>query len=198
MTFTAVLLFVTLSSIAQDRNWTTKETKDGKSIVKYDLVKEDKRTHFYYIAETTLEVTLDELDATISNTENHKIFLDNTPITEEFQRISDSEWLAYYFMDAPWPIPNCDIVINFHRERTDNKLIFTATAIEHDYKKSDTKRMTDYKVVYEFEKIDDTTSKIIYNADYIPYGRVPKFLIKSWFPNGPAGIVAKIGAIATR
>lgn len=166
--------------------------------MKYDLVKEDNRTHFYYIAETKAEVTLDELDAYISNTENHKYFLDNTPITEELQSYSNDEWLAYYYMDAPWPVPNSDIVIKFDREKTDHKLLFTATAIEHDYKKSDTKRITDYKVVYEFEKIDDATTRIIFNADYIPYGQVPKFLIKSWFPNGPVGIVAKIGATETK
>ena len=54
--------------------------------------------------------------------------------------------------------------------------------------------MTTYKVIYEFEKINNTTTKITYNADYIPVGNIPKFLIKSWFPKGPIKIVSKLGS----
>ncbi|WP_310993969.1 hypothetical protein [Aequorivita marina] len=190
---TLAILFLTLSAYSQSRNWTTETSKDGKSTVKYELVKEKKRTHFFYIAETTAKITLDELDVYLSNTANHKNYIEGTRVTEEFERISDNEWLSYYYFDAPWPLSNSDLVIKFNRTKQGNKLIFTATAFSSDYKKTKTKRMTNYKVIYEFEKIDDTTTKITYNADYIPAGRIPKFLIKYWFPEGPAGIVTNIG-----
>lgn len=178
---------------SQERNWTIESSKDGKSTVNYELIKQDEGTHFYYIAQTIANVSLDELDTYFSNTSNHKYFLERTTTTEEFKKISDNEWLAYYFFDAPWPLANSDIVIKIKRTKEKNKLIFSATSMSNDYKKSDVKRMTTYKVIYTFERINNSKTKITYNADYIPVGSIPKFLIKSWFPEGPAKIVTNLG-----
>ena len=187
------LLLTSFSAFSQDRNWTIEKSKDGKSTVKYDLVKENKRTHFYYIAQTTTSATLDELDIYFSNIANHKKFLESTPITEEIKKISENEWLAYYYFDAPWPLANSDVILKIIRTKEDDKLIFTVTAISSNYKKSDIERMSTYKVIYEFERMDNSTTKITYNADYVPVGNIPKFLIKTWFPKGPIKIVSKLG-----
>lgn len=192
--YTIALLLSCFFVNSQERNWTVKQSKDGKSSVKYELIKENKGTHFYYIAETTANVTLDELDTYFSNTSNHKFFLESTPKTEKIKKTSNNEWLAYYYFNAPWPLSDSDIVIKFNRIKKDDKLIFTANAISSDYKKTDVERMTNYKVIYEFEKINNTTTKITYNADYIPVGNIPKFLIKTWFPKGPIKIVTKLGS----
>ncbi|WP_276168337.1 hypothetical protein [Zobellia alginiliquefaciens] len=190
-----VLLLTSMNVFAQSRNWTTETTKDGKSTVKYDLVKEEEGTHFYYIAQTTAKISLDELDTYFSNTANHKNFLERTPITKEIEKTSDNEWLGYYYFDAPWPMANSDIVIKFNRVKEDNKLVFSANAVSNTYKPEDVKRMSSYKVIYEFEKVDATTTKITYNADYVPVGSIPNFLIKTWFPEGPANIVRNIGSM---
>lgn len=192
---TAVLLLISLGALSQNRNWTIENSKDGITTVKYELIKEDKGTHFHYIAQTMANTSLDELDSYFSNIANHKNFLESTPITKEIEKISENEWLAYYYFDAPWPLPNSDTVLNIKRTRQDNKLIFTAIATSSDYKQKDVERMSDYKVIYEFERIDGETTKITYNADYIPVGSIPKFLIKTWFPEGPANIVTNIGAM---
>ena len=172
-----LVLLISINAFSQNRNWTIENSEDGKSSVNYELIKEDEGTHFYYIAQTIAKVSLTKLDAYFSNTTNHKNFLERTPTTEEIKRISDNEWLAYYFFDAPWPLSNSDIVIRINRTKTKNKLIFIAQAISSNYKKS-----------------DNETTKITYNADYIPVGSIPKFLIKTWFPEGPINIVKNIGA----
>lgn len=192
---TILALLSSFGLFSQERNWTTEKSKNGTTVVKYELVKEHNGTHFYYIAQTTANVSLEELDAYFSNTGNHKNFLESTPITKEIEKISENEWLAYYYFDAPWPLPNSDTVLNIKRTRRNNKLIFTAIAVSSDYKQKDVKRMSDYKVIYEFERIDGKTTKITYNADYIPVGSIPKFLIKTWFPEGPANIVTNIGTL---
>ena len=101
--------------------------------------------------------------------------------------------MAYYFFDAPWPLANSDVVLKINCTKAKDKLIFTALAIANNYKKTDIERMSSYKVIYEFEKVDNTTTKITYNADYIPVGSIPQFLIKTWFPEGPIKIVSKLG-----
>lgn len=188
------ILLQSFTTFSQERNWTIETSKDGKSKVKYELVKEGKQTHFYYIAQTTANVSLDDLDTYFSNTANHKSFIERTTVTETVEHLSDNEWIAYYFFNAPWPLADSDIVIKIKRIKQEHKLVFIAQAISNDYKSSDTERMTNYKVIYEFEKINNTTTKITYNADYIPVGSIPKFLIKSWFPEGPAKIVSKLGS----
>jgi len=55
--------------------------------------------------------------------------------------------------------------------------------------------MKTYKVIYTFEKINNSNTKITYNADYIPVGSIPKFLIKTWFPEGPIKIVTNLGKL---
>ena len=83
---TITFILIAMGSFSQTRNWKTETSKDGKATVKYELVKEGKRTHFYYIAQTTANVTFDELAAYFSNTANHKFFLESTPITEEVKK----------------------------------------------------------------------------------------------------------------
>jgi hypothetical protein len=189
-----VVLLIASNAFSQTRNWTEKTLKDGKTTVKYELVKEDEGTHFYYIAQTTVNTTLDKLDTYFSNTENHKLFLERTPITKQIEKTSDNQWIAYYYFNAPWPLSDSDLVIKITRYKADNKLKFIATATTSDYKTKDVERMKTYKVIYEFEKIDESTTKITYNADYIPIGSIPNFLIKTWFPEGPANIVINLGA----
>lgn len=189
-----VVLLITSNAFSQTRNWTEKTLKDGKTTVKYELVKEDEGTHFYYIAQTTANITLDKLDTYFSNTENHKLFLERTPITKQIKKTSDNQWIAYYYFNAPWPLSDSDLVIKITRYKENNKLKFVATATTSDYKTKDVERMKTYKVIYEFEKIDESTTKITYNADYIPVGSIPNFLIKTWFPKGPANIVINLGA----
>jgi hypothetical protein len=189
-----VVLLIASNAFSQTRNWTEKTLKDGKTTVKYELVKEDEGTHFYYIAQTTVNTTLDKLDTYFSNTENHKLFLERTPITKQIEKTSDNQWIAYYYFNAPWPLSDSDLVIKITRYKADNKLKFIATATTSDYKTKDIERMKTYKVIYEFEKIDESTTKITYNADYIPIGSIPNFLIKTWFPEGPANIVINLGA----
>lgn len=189
-----VMLLASLHVFSQERNWKTETAKDGKTVVKYELVKEDEGTHFYYVAQTTANISLEALDAYFSNTANHKNFLERTRVTQEIEKVSENAWLAYYYFDAPWPMADSDIVIKINRVKQEDKLVFTAIAAANDYKKEDVKRMTDYKVVYEFEKVDNTNTKITYNADYVPVGSVPNFLAKTWFPEGPAKIVNNIGS----
>ncbi|WP_372775949.1 hypothetical protein [Mangrovibacterium sp.] len=190
-----VFLLTTFSAFSQGRNWTIETAKDGKTTVKYELVKEKQGTHFYYIAQTTTNASLTELDAYFSSSANHKRFLEATPQSEEVKKLSDDEWITYYYFNAPWPMADSDVVAKINRTKKDNKLVFTANAISNDYKKTDLDRVTSYKFMYEFEKVSDETTKITITADYIPVGSVPNFLIKAWFPQGPANIVTKLGSM---
>ncbi|WP_405565859.1 hypothetical protein [Polaribacter sp. Asnod6-C07] len=188
------ILFINLNLFSQDRNWTIKTTKDEKTTVKYDIEKENGGTHMFYIATQTVNTSISELADYFSKSSNHKNFLENTPKSEEVEKISDNEWITYYFFDAPWPMPNSDVVVKFKKTKKDNKIFFTANAINNDYKESDVERLSTYTFIYEFEKIDEQNTKITINANFISVGSVPNFLVKTWFPKGPAKIISNLSS----
>lgn len=192
-----LLLLISFSVSSQTRNWTTKTSKDGETTVKYDLEKEDGGTHLYYVAERNSSTSLDELDAYFSKSDNHKFFLENTTKSDEVKKTSDNEWITYYYFDAPWPMPNSDVVVKFNKSKTDDTLIFTANVITGEYGKKDVDRLTTYKFIYTFKKVDDNTTKISITADFISVGSVPNFLVRSWFPEGPARIISNLGSLKT-
>lgn len=189
-----LLLFISLSALAQNRDWTIKTSKDNKTKVKYDITKVDGGTHLYYIASRKVNVSLNALDSYFSNSENHKNFLENTPESKQIKKINNNEWITYYYFDAPWPMPNSDVVVKFIKEQNDNSIMYTATAITGVYEDKDVDRLTTYKFIYNFEKIDENTTNITINANFISVGSVPKFLVRTWFPEGPARIITNLGS----
>ncbi|WP_216616311.1 hypothetical protein [Marinifilum caeruleilacunae] len=191
---TILLLLIAFNSFAQSRNLKTKTSKDGESIVKYEVKKVDGGTHIYYVVERSMNVSLEELDNYFLNPANHKYFLENTPQSEEVQKLSDQEWINYYYFDAPWPMPDSDVVVKINRAKQENQLVFTASAIKNDYKQSDVERLTSYQFKYEFENMPNGTTKIRITADFISPGSAPKFLVNTWFPEGPAKIALKLGS----
>ena len=52
----------------------------------------------------------------------------------------------------------------------------------------------DYRDYWESNKSVKDYSGPCY-ADYIPIGSIPNFLIRSWFPEGPANIVTNLGTL---
>ncbi|OSY86926.1 hypothetical protein WH52_14175 [Tenacibaculum holothuriorum] len=187
-----LLLISTFNGIAQNRNWTTKTSKDGKTTVQYDIIKNDSNTHIYYIVETQKDISLDAIETYFSNSENHKSFLENTTESKKVKKISDNEWVTYYYFDAPWPMPNSDAVLNFKVEKTENQLTFIGNSSPEAYKATDVKRMQAYNITYNFERLNDTSTKLTITADFMPVGSVPKWLLKGWFPKGPAEIANRL------
>ncbi|WP_272151559.1 hypothetical protein [Tenacibaculum aiptasiae] len=187
-----IFLLTTINGISQNRNWNTKTSKDGKTVVKYDIVKNNGKTHIYYTAETKGDVSIEKIENYFSVSENHKQFLENTTKSEQVKKTSDTEWTTYYYFDAPWPMPNSDAVLNFKTTKTNTTIAFTGTSAPKSYKTTDVKRMETYNIKYSFEKINNNSTKVIISADFVPIGSVPKWLLKGWFPKGPAGIASRL------
>ena len=188
------LVILATSTVTTSREWKKETSDDGKATVKYELLKEEKGTRFYYIAETTTDASLDKLDAYFSNSANHKNFLEATPKSEEVRKESENEWVTYYYFDAPWPMSDSEVVVKFTRVKEEGRLTYTGKAIADDYKKGKLSRLTNYTFVYIFETLNEKETKVTINADYIPGGSVPQFLINMWFPEGPANIVKNLAA----
>lgn len=187
-----LLLISSFSGVSQTRNWKTETSKDGKVTVKSEILKTDNGKHIYYIAETIGNIALEQAEKYLRNSSNHKQFLENTTTSKEVKQFSDNEWITYYYFDAPWPVPNSDAVLNFKLTRSENELIVSANAVPKAHEMTDVKRMNVYNINYHFKRLDESTTQLILTVDFIPTGSVPKWLLRGWFPKGPAGIATRL------
>ncbi|CAL2060013.1 hypothetical protein [Tenacibaculum sp. 190524A05c] len=188
----SIILILCSTALIAQRNWKTETSKDGKVIVKSDIVNTDDGKVIYYIAETTTDISLEKAEKCLRDSQTHKNFLENTTESKQVEKSSESKWITYYFFDAPWPMPNSDAVQEFTVTKTPNSLTVSGTSKPKAYKSTDVKRMNNYDITYHFEKLENQKTKLTITAKFSPVGRVPKFLLKGWFPKGPAGIATRL------
>lgn len=188
------LLLIYNSTVhGQERNWTQAKSKDGTINVKYEITKDDsERTVVYYEAQTSFAGTIENYKALMSNSLLYQEFLEYTEESKEIERSSSSEWLMYLYFDQPWPLPNSDCV---HRvllnDTLSNGFDIVATTDSEAYPMQDVKRMEVYDVSYSFIAREDQIEFTI-KAKFTPVGSLPKWMLASWFPEGPAGIMRRI------
>lgn len=186
-----ILILCTTTLLAQ-RNWKTETSKDGKVIVKSEITSTEKGKIIHYIAETTTDISLEKAAEYLRDSNTHKNFLENTQESKEVQKITNDNWITYYYFDAPWPMPNSDAVQEFKLSKTNNSLTVSGISKPNAYKDSKVKRMDNYDISYHFEKLENKKTKLTITATFTPVSSVPKFLLKSWFPKGPAAIANKL------
>ena len=190
------LLPLTLS--AQD-GWTETTSKDGKVKVKYKIFNEvdntgDERMVTEYTATSTVKVDLNKAEKFLRNSENHKKVLDNTEVSKQVGVISENVWLQYLYIDIPWPMPNADCVQRVTLKRAANELIVEAIAEPDAYPMQDEKRMDISNMKYHFVEKSPGVIQLSITGRFSPIGSVNKFLMETWFPKGPAGLVERLVA----
>lgn len=194
---------VAASSIAQTADWKTELTKDGKVEVSYFFSEsaDEKGKKFNvleYIAVTTAEVSLEACLKVLKTDSLHQEFM---PDTENIRRIEDlpeGDWLTYYFMNSRWPMPDCDVITRYHLEENSSELSFilTGSPAPDLYPMEDVPRMRYNDTKYTFTDLGNGTVEMIMYSRSIPLVSVPKWLIKTWIPNGPADMLNGIARLA--
>jgi len=185
-------------SVAQNRNWKENTSKDGKVFVKSEVATEkgpdgEEGKVIYYIAESKYDISLQKVEAFMRNAANYKLFLENTEESKKIKSISSDEWITYLYFDAPWPLPNSDCVQKMtYSKNGENSFSIQAKVEDGHLEKKDVGRMDLYDALYEFTKTDDGKVKLKLTAAFAPLGSAPSWMLNSWFPEGPAGIITRL------
>ena len=110
-TISSVLLFQNLT-FSQEVEWIKKTSKDEKIAVNYRIYNsaETDEQVIEYETVTTEELDFNKCIKMMQEVTNHKDFSDDTEDSYKINDISENESLVYYFIDAPWPMPNADCV----------------------------------------------------------------------------------------
>lgn len=190
------IVLLQVGAFAQSEGWKT-ETVDQCEVKS----KIDKRTNsagksetvLRYVATTSEKASLGKIKQLMKTPNQYRNFLENTEESKLFKKVSNTEWYMYLFFDAPWPMPNSDCVHHMTiEENTDKKFVISGKATPNEMEKKDVDRIEFYTVSYTFETLRDNSIQLIIDAAFAPTTSPPDWLIKSWFPNGPAGIAERI------
>jgi len=201
-----IILFVLLVNsglVAQKSGWKSKTTKDGRVEVSYifsDTIDEQgkKANVLIYEARTSACVSLESCRAVMIDDSLHMGFMDGT---EHVRRIADlpgGEWVTYYFYNSPWPMPDADVITRYklEEEPSQKRFFLSGTPAPNAYPEQDVPRMKHNYTSYTFTDLGNDTVEIIMYSSSIPLVSVPKWLIGTWIPDGPADMLNGISRLA--
>jgi hypothetical protein len=189
--------------LAQKEGWKEEKTKDGKVLVVYNfLEKEDEKGKKFnvleYEARTTGKVNLEDCLAVLEDDSRHKDFMEDTEYTERIRKLSDNEWLSYYRLKKRWPMPVSDVVTRYELERDpdNNRVILIGHPAPDMYPDQGLKRMQESYSKYTLTDLGNGFTEVIMYSRSIPVVSIPKMLLATWIPDGPAKMVNGIIRLA--
>lgn len=197
-----ISIFIQLNLSAQDEEWKHEYSEDGKIEVLSKISKESNSEGesiqvIEYVSTMQIEYTLEECIAILKNVDNHKDFYSDTKVSKKIKDISDTECLVYFYMDAPWPLPNSDCVsiMRFSENKEEKTAVFELLARPNEMEMKDVRRMVLSETIYSFQEAEDQIILFEMRSKFIPAIDAPAWMIKSWFPDGPIEIMENITAL---
>ncbi|MEW5849249.1 MAG: hypothetical protein AB2A00_10565 [Myxococcota bacterium] len=189
---------------AQTKAWSTTQTDNGKTTVKYHVTERTDENGsrvplIEYVVTTTDNVSMQKCVALMKDVSRHKD-LAIADASEKVKTVSDNEWIVYYYLSAPGPIPDSDIVarMTLAEDATEKTAVFTQTAAPSLYEKKGVKRFSLYNMTYRFKDLGNGQTEVTLNAAMSPAMNVPLWLIKASFPDSATKVVRNIVTLARK
>ncbi|GAB5557913.1 MAG: hypothetical protein SchgKO_21260 [Schleiferiaceae bacterium] len=191
-----ILALLPLNLFAQ-LEWNRETTDDGVEVayaVEEKVMDDDERQVIHYTATWTAPGDYEKAAAYFQNFSNHSKFLANTEESYEIKEVVESEeWLIFYYLDPPWPLPNSDCITRVHRKDSEGLIDFSGQSAPDAHPRTeDLDRMTYNRFHYTFQKVGEDKVKISIESSFSPQVNVPSFLFGTFFPDGPAKIIKGI------
>ncbi len=140
-------------------------------------------------AEFTLENTsMDQLLEFLFNVKDYPNWQYNMISAKKLDRISDTEMNYQSDVDAPWPVDDRELIVNFkvNRDAGANQINIVMHNILSDIPmKSGFMRVPFFFATYQISGINKTSLKIVYNLNIDPGGSVPPWLVNMAMAEGP-------------
>lgn len=193
------MIFLNANIFAQTEEWKTEKTKDGKITVQSSISERTDENGnevqlIEYIATTTVSIDILKCAQVIKETSLHKEFLESMSISKKLENISENEWLIYYYFDAPLFFSDSDCVmkITYSKNDSENLISFKGIAVPDSLEDKGVNRYTFYTVEYLFKKLGPNKTEITVLEKTIPPSKAPVWMLKRWFPKGPAKMLNQI------
>jgi hypothetical protein len=143
-------------------------------------------------------VSLESCLAVLKNDSKHKDFMEDTKQTKRIRDIAEDEWLSYYLLKKRWPMPVTDVVTRYklELEPDKNRFVLTGYPAPDMYPDQGVKRMQESFSKYTITDLGNGETEVIMYSRSVPVVSIPKMLLASWIPGGPARMVNGIIRLA--
>lgn len=182
-----VLIFQTHVS-AQDKEWKTAISKEGKVTAKYHIGartnEEGKKVpEINAITVATVDMDIDNCISLMKNVSKHKEFRGEKS-SELIKTISENKWVIYYYNDKTLVTPAVDgaYLMEYENNSMNKEAVFRITADPALVEKTDAARMTYAREVYTFKELEKGQLEITIKTNTSPGFNVPSFFLKRAFP----------------
>ncbi len=196
-------LLLNVSVNAQRDGWKQDKTKDGKVLVSYNFAEhKDEKGKKYNVLEfeavTSAEVSMESCLRVLKDDSQHQDFMDDAEHTERIRDLSEDEWLSYYLLKKHWPLPVSDVVTRYKLEASPENSRYTLTGIPAPdmYPDQGVERMRYSYSTYTLRDLGNGQTEVMMYSSSVPLASIPKMLLATWIPNGPAGMVNGIIRLA--
>ena len=197
------MLMLSASVHAQREGWKQDKTKDGKVLVSYNFLEhKDDNGKKYNVLEfeavTTGEVSMVSCLKVLKDDSRHKDFMEDAEHTERIRDLSEDEWLSYYLLKKHWPMPVSDVVTRYKLEEDpeNSSYILTGFPAPDMYPDQGIERMQHSFSKYTLKDLGNGQTEVTMYSSSVPLASIPKMLLATWIPNGPAKMVNGIVRLA--
>ncbi len=192
-----LILTIKLFGFSQKKAWKTETTKDKmvvKSSISDTTVNGETLQLVEYVCNARVKASYEACVKVLKDVSLHKYIFEYTEKSDKIKELSSNEYLIYYFVDLPWPMPNSDSVIRmkFTTDTENQSTFFSMTAAPKMLKNKGVKRAQITTSTYTLKKINANEVSITATTYSVPTTKAPDWLASTWIPEGPAKIVRNI------
>lgn len=136
--------------------------------------------------ECTLNASLQKTENTLLDFGNYVRWQFNTTESRVLKKISESEFIYYAIVEAPWPVTDRDMVIHFKVTHLDNQLVISANSEKGFFPdKKDLLRVPASQAQWIITEKKKNQLEINYSIQIDPGGSVPAWLVNWVCANAP-------------
>lgn len=198
----AFAMFLSAEAAAQAKDWKTVKSDNDAFTTRY-LISERTEENgqrvplIEYEVTTTAAVRMEDCVALMKDVPRHKA-LGIADASKEVGSTDGNESVVYYYLNAPWPLPDSDIVVRmaFAEDAAEKTAVFTQVAAPSLYEPKKVRRFKHYDMAYRFKDLGEGRTEVTLTASMSPAMKVPQWMLKAAFPESAVKVVRNIVKLA--
>ncbi len=195
------LLLSPYVSIANQPTWNKEITDDG-IVVHYritdTIINDEVFSLLHYKAQSKVSSSYKNCINVLKNAENYRSIFDYTKESKTIKTLGANEWLIYFYLDMPWPMSDSDAAYKMkltqHNQSKSTCIEMISSPDMMPMQK--VKRATIGHSKYLVEQIEKEHVRLSIETLSVPVSETPDWMVKAWFPEGPAKIIRRIEEMA--
>jgi hypothetical protein len=190
------------SALARAEDWKREVSHDGKATVEYRVSRigddaGEERPLIEFKASLIDSAGYERCLSVMLDVSKHKIINDDEA-SETIRRLSETEWILYYEVKIPWPLPKTDCVMRMRlsKDSADKSAEFALTAAPELAPSRGKRRFRIHRFSYTLKDLGNGKVALGVAGKSSPPFKVPLWMIRAGFPEAASDPLRKIVKLA--